>query len=194
MTRRSRPNRRKVESRLARLKPLKIGIGWRIKWRAVLLPPLVVGALLAAFDGARALLDQPVRRLVVQGTFQRVTPLQIEAAVEGDIDGGFLSLDLARLSERVERLDWVDRVKVGRAWPDTLIVDVTEHQAAARWGDTGLLNVRGELFTRQRSVPAAGAAELGRARGQRAGGRAALSRSARTVGRGGLEARGVDDG
>ncbi len=24
---------------------------------------------------------------------------------------------------------------------------MTEHQAAARWGDTGLLNVRGELFT-----------------------------------------------
>jgi cell division protein FtsQ len=28
-----------------------------------------------------------------------------------------------------------------------LIVRVTEHQAAARWGKSGLLNVRGELFT-----------------------------------------------
>ena len=47
----------------------------------------------------------------------------------------------------MQTLDWVDRVNVGRAWPDTLIVRVTEHQAAARWGDEGLLNVRGELFT-----------------------------------------------
>jgi cell division protein FtsQ len=46
----------------------------------------------------------------------------------------------------VQRLDWVDRVEAARAWPDRLVVRVTEHHAAARWGDTGLLNVRGELF------------------------------------------------
>jgi cell division protein FtsQ len=46
----------------------------------------------------------------------------------------------------VQALDWVDRANVGRRWPDTLIVRVTEHQAAARWGESGLLNVRGELF------------------------------------------------
>jgi cell division protein FtsQ len=48
---------------------------------------------------------------------------------------------------QVQELDWVDRVNVGRRWPDTLIVRVVEHQAAARWGENGLLNVRGELFT-----------------------------------------------
>ena len=144
---RSRTNRRKVESRFARLKPLKIKLDGGFNWRAVLWPPVVLAAVFTTFDGARALLDQPVRRLVVEGTFQRVTPLQIEATVEGDIDGGFLSLDLDSVSERVQSLDWVDRVKIGRAWPDTLVVDVTEHQAAARWGDKGLLNVRGELFT-----------------------------------------------
>jgi len=49
----------------------------------------------------------------------------------------------------VQALDWVDRANVGRQWPDTLIVRVTEHQAAARWGASALLNVRGELFTEQ---------------------------------------------
>ena len=44
-------------------------------------------------------------------------------------------------------LDWIDQVQVRRAWPDTVVVSVTEHQAAARWGDNGLLNTRGELFT-----------------------------------------------
>ena len=47
----------------------------------------------------------------------------------------------------MKSLDWVDRVSVGRAWPDKVIVRITEHQAAARWGENGLLNVRGELFT-----------------------------------------------
>lgn len=144
---RGRTNRRKPESPLKRLPPLKMDLRWHVNWRAVLWPPLVVAALLATFDGARAVLDRPVRRLVVEGTFQRVTPLQIEASVESSIDGGFLSLDLDRVSAQVRRLDWVDRVQIGRAWPDTLVVDVVEHQAAARWGDKGLLNVRGELFT-----------------------------------------------
>lgn len=144
---RTRANRRKAESRLARLKPLKVKLEWRVNWRAAMWPPLVGAALFLTFDGARAVLDQPVRKLVVEGTFQRVTPLQIEATVDHDIDGGFLSLDLARVRARVKSLDWVDSVKVGRAWPDTLVVDVTEHKAAARWGEKGLLNVRGELFT-----------------------------------------------
>jgi cell division protein FtsQ len=60
-----------------------------------------------------------------------------------------LTVDLGAVRARVEALDWVDRANVGRQWPDTLIVRVTEHQAAARWGESGLLNVRGELFTEQ---------------------------------------------
>jgi cell division protein FtsQ len=140
-------NRRRVESRLARLKLPTIGAAWRKRLRLALVPPLAAAVVYGAFTGLTALLDQPVRKLVVEGTFQRVTSIQVEAAVAEDLGHGFLSLDLAHLRERVQTIDWVDRVKVGRAWPDTLIVSVTEHQAAARWGDEGLLNVRGELFT-----------------------------------------------
>lgn len=142
-----RKNRRRVESRLSRLKLPAIGATWRKRARLVLAPPLVAAALYGAFTGAMLLLDQPVRNLVVEGVFQRVTPIQVEAAVADHLGRGFLSLDLGELRERVQTLDWVDRVSLGRAWPDTLTVRVTEHQAAARWGDEGLLNVRGELFT-----------------------------------------------
>ena len=140
-------NRRRVESPLARLKLPRLPAGWRVTIRAVVIAPLVLLALGAALAGVRALLDQPVRNLVVEGTFQRVTPLQVEEAVAADLERGFLSVDLAALRAHVQRLDWVDHVNVGRAWPDTLIVRVTEHRAAARWGETGLLNGRGELFT-----------------------------------------------
>jgi len=140
---RSRINRRKAERRRPTIRIPKI----RINWRAILLPPLVATALFAAFTGVKVLLDQPVRKLVVEGTLQRVTAIQVEAAVAGHLQQGLLSVDLAELRQRVQSLDWVDQVQVGRAWPDTLIVRLTEHQAAARWGDSGLLNVRGELFT-----------------------------------------------
>ena len=42
-----------------------------------------------------------------------------------------------------------------RRWPDSIRVEVTEQVPAARWNDSGLLNVRGELFLgNARHVPA----------------------------------------
>jgi cell division protein FtsQ len=140
-------NRRRTESRLSRLKVPTIGAVWLRRLRAALVLPLAALLAYGAFKGVQLALDQPVRNLVVEGTFQRVTPIQIEAAVAEGLDAGFMTVDLEALRARVQALDWVDRVNVGRRWPDTLIVHVTEHQAAARWGERGLLNVRGELFT-----------------------------------------------
>jgi cell division protein FtsQ len=141
-------NRRRVDSHRVLRVPL-LAAPWRgrLKTAAMVLPAAAV--LFGLFKGAQLVLDQPVRNLVVEGTFQRVTPLQIEAAVMNGLKAGFVSVDLGELRQRVKAIDWVDRVNVGRSWPDTLIVRITEHQAAARWGDNGLLNVRGELFTEQ---------------------------------------------
>jgi cell division protein FtsQ len=140
-------NRRRVESRVARLKVPTLGAVWLRRLRALLLVPLVAAGFYGVFKGVQFVLDQPIRELVVEGTFQRVTPIQVEAAVADGLKAGFLTVNLGALQERVQALDWVDRANVGRRWPGTLIVRVTEHQAAARWGESGLLNVRGELFT-----------------------------------------------
>jgi cell division protein FtsQ len=54
---------------------------------------------------------------------------------------------LQQLRRNVATLDWVDSVSASRVWPNVVRVRITEHQAAASWGEGGLLNVRGELFT-----------------------------------------------
>jgi cell division protein FtsQ len=70
----------------------------------------------------------------------------VEAAL-GDLRGvGFLSADLDALQRRVAELPWVDEVRVQRRWPGELQVLITEQVPAALWRDSGLLNVRGELF------------------------------------------------
>jgi cell division protein FtsQ len=142
-------NRRRTESRLTALKLPSFGAVWARRLRAALALTILVVTMLGLAKAMQLVLDQPVRNLIVEGSFQRVTPIQVEAAVADSIAAGFLTVDLGALRERVEALDWVDRASIGRRWPDTLIVRVTEHQAAARWGATGLLNVRGELFTEQ---------------------------------------------
>jgi cell division protein FtsQ len=138
---RARVNRRKTPRRSWRLPRVHIN-----KW-AVLAPLAVLGGAAALAPVAHELLDRPVGALVVEGTFQRVTAIEVQEAAADALSGGFLSLDLARLRASIAALDWVDSVRVARAWPDVVSVSITEHQAAARWGETGLLNVRGELFT-----------------------------------------------
>ncbi len=115
---------------------------WSRAWR-------VAGAVLALAALAALLtmgLDQPVRSIVIDGPFERVSPVEVEQVARGALKGGFVSADLDRLRKAVEALAWVDRARVQRQWPDRIRVEIVEQQAAARWGDDGLLNTRGELF------------------------------------------------
>lgn len=133
-----------------RRKPKRREIKWptvRVNWRAVALVPIAVAAAAAVVVFGQSVLDRPITRLIIEAPFQRVTAVQIEGAIGATLGRGFLSADLDALSARVEALDWVERARVLRRWPDALVVEVSEHVAAARWGESGLLNVRGVLFT-----------------------------------------------
>jgi cell division protein FtsQ len=108
------------------------------------------------------LMDRPIKSIRVVGSFERVTALQVEAALRNLGDKGFLSIKLNRLRKRVEALPWVDEAVMGRSWPGELVVNIVEQVPAARWRDRGLLNTRGELFIEDaRHIPA----ELPRLRG-----------------------------
>ena len=95
---------------------------------------------------ARAAFDVPVAALTIDAPFQRVSALELTDAARSAIGGGFLSVRLDRIRDGLEQLDWVDSASVRRVWPDRLHIVVTEQLPAARWGDRGLLNTRGELF------------------------------------------------
>ncbi len=94
------------------------------------------------------LLDRPIKRVEVGGAFQRVSPADIEQAIAPFRGAGFLSVDLDALAHALESISWVDRVRIERAWPNGVRAFITEHEAAARWRERGLLNKRGELFMR----------------------------------------------
>lgn len=140
-------NRRKPQQSRWRIPP----INWRAL--AVLLGvPAVIGA------GALAvgwILDQPIETVSVAGRFQRVAPGDVERVVKNEVHGaGLLSVDLAAVRRAIHTLAWVDAVSVQRAWPRGLDVLVIEQTAAARWGERGLLNTRGELFdSDERHIP-----------------------------------------
>jgi cell division protein FtsQ len=125
------------------------------EWRAYARRAAVVGAAAGALAGAAWALDRPVRVISMDGNFQRVSPGQIEKAVAPFAHAGFMSADLDGVQRAVEALPWVDHARVQRRWPNSLHVTVIEQAAAARWGESGLLNTRGELFVRAAAhVPA----------------------------------------
>jgi len=113
---------------------------------------LLLGGCLSALAWS---LDRPVRVISIDGSFQRVSPGQIEQAVAPFARLGFMSADLGDIQRAVEALPWVDHARIARQWPQGLHVTVIEQTAAARWGEAGLLNTRGELFVRAAAhVPA----------------------------------------
>jgi cell division protein FtsQ len=81
--------------------------------------------------------------------------VEVERVVKTQVhNAGLLSVDLADVRRAIHTLPWVDAVSVQRAWPRGLDVLVVEQSAAARWGERGLLNTRGELFdTDERHIP-----------------------------------------
>jgi cell division protein FtsQ len=126
-------------------------LAWRTHARRAALLVLIVAGL-AALTWA---LDRPVRVISMDGSFQRVSPGQIEKAVAPYAGAGFMSADLDGIQRAVEALPWVEHARIQRRWPNSLHVTVIEQTAAARWGDSGLLNTRGELFVRSAThVPA----------------------------------------
>src|SRR6202171_226699 len=115
---------------------------WRIHTRRVALLVLLAGGLTAVAWA----LDRPLRVISMDGSFQRVSPGEIEKAVAPFTAAGFMSADLDRIQRAVESVPWVDHARVERRVPNGLHVTVVEETAAARWGQSGLLNTRGELF------------------------------------------------
>jgi cell division protein FtsQ len=140
-------NRRKPSERRVRLPA--------VNWRRLALSLGALAGLAVLAAGVCWAFDQPIETIAVTGSFQRVAPVDVERVVKEQLHGaGLLTVDLRGVRRAIHTLPWVDAVSVQRAWPRGLAVLVVEQTAAARWGERGLLNTRGELFAAdERHVP-----------------------------------------
>jgi cell division protein FtsQ len=143
------PPRRGAPAKPARLVPLLGAL------RAHAAKAGLALAAVVALAALTLVLDRPVASIAMDGRFERVSPGEIERAVRPFMHAGLLSADLDAIQRAVEALPWVEHARIQRLWPSSLKVVVTEQTAAARWGEAGLINTRGELFVRAAShVPA----------------------------------------
>jgi cell division protein FtsQ len=147
MTRKQAKRRKVKKSTVIRMPKIRVGL--------IIAPLVVVGVVIGTYFLSSNMLDRPIRSIEVNGPFQRVTALQIEEAISEELEDGFVSADLSSIQQRIVELPWIDQATVARRWPSRIRISVTEQVPAAIWGDSGLLNVRGELFVSSvRHVPA----------------------------------------
>lgn len=127
----------------------------RIRIGKIVAPLMAFGIVFATYELSLKMLDREISSIEISGPFQRVTALHIEAAISDEIDAGFVGADIDSIREQIIALPWIDQARVARRWPSRLSISVTEQVPAAVWGDSGLLNTRGELFvTELRHLPA----------------------------------------
>ena len=87
-----------------------------------------------------------IENVNISGRIDAVDREALTTIIRRHSAGGFLRLKMDELESALEKLTWVHQASVQRYWPDTLSVNVLQHSPIARWGDTGLMNVYGDLF------------------------------------------------
>lgn len=108
-----------------------------------------MGVVLASAWGYAALTDAetlPVKYVRIDGEFKHLRPGRIEEIAVAEVSGGFFTVGVHAIRERLLSEAWVRDVSVRRVWPLGLRITVTEQEPVARWGDGGFLNDQGELF------------------------------------------------
>jgi cell division protein FtsQ len=108
-----------------------------------------IALALFAYAGLQALLRSPLfplQEVVVRGDLKNVDRGELSNALDG-IGGNFFAADLGAVRGRLEQVTWVRRVDARRVWPNRIEVQLEEHVAFARWGDSGLVNTFGEPFS-----------------------------------------------
>ncbi len=138
MARKQAKRRKQKATTQVRMPKIRIG--------RIVAPLVAIGIVLATYQLSLTMLDREISSIEISGPFQRVTALHIEAAISEEIEAGFVGSDIDRIHEQIVALPWIDQARVARRWPSRISISVTEQVPAAVWGDSGLLNTRGQLF------------------------------------------------
>lgn len=88
----------------------------------------------------------PFEHVKITGEYPHTDAQKIQQAVTPFVQDGFFNVSLKRLQVELEQLPWIVKADVKRQWPDTLIVNMTEHEAYCRWNNTAVIAADNTLF------------------------------------------------
>lgn len=96
-----------------------------------------IGASIShGLDGVTAGMGLKLDKVYIEGESPEATAA-IQRAVQLNAGQAMTSIDLDAVRQRVEAVGWVKSARVVRLLPNTLIIDVTEHDRLAVWQTAG---------------------------------------------------------
>jgi cell division protein FtsQ len=107
---------------------------------------LVLAVLELGFKALREVANVPIKQVSVNGDFRYLDRSLVEENMLPHLGTGYFMVDLARIRDDLQKLPMVHQVTVRRAWPDRLMVFITEQVPVLRFGEQGYLNPYAEVF------------------------------------------------
>ncbi|MEQ8955335.1 MAG: cell division protein FtsQ/DivIB [Gammaproteobacteria bacterium] len=92
-------------------------------------------------------INRPITQVELSGIGQYVPEARANGLLQPLLGSGFFDFDVKLAKATLEEEPWVYAAAIKRSWPDTLSVAITEQVAIARWGEHGLINQYGNIFT-----------------------------------------------
>lgn len=123
---------------------------------------------LAGWLGYRAVMEQPVKRVIFAGDLDRLDHADLDALSRA-IQQAARAPSMEAVRDAARRLPWVREASVRRRFPDAVEIAFQAHEAFALWNDDAVVSTRGEVFV------ARGAGNLPRFRGPDGSGPAMLA-------------------
>ena len=128
--------------------PAAVPVKWRYRIARAAAALAVIGVLAtASWQGYRAVLEQPVKRVVFAGDLDRLPQADLEALSQAVQRAERPGLEAVR--EAARKVPWVRDATVRRRFPDIVEIRFHAHEALARWNDRALVSKAGEVFEAQ---------------------------------------------
>lgn len=122
-----------------------------------LVPLLFLVLLLAVlemfFRALSGVANVPISKVSVNGDFRFLDKARLEEIMLPHLGTGYFMVDLQRIRDELQAQPLVHEVTVRRAWPDRLVVFITEQVPVLRFGTDGYLNPYAEVFRPEAPLP-----------------------------------------
>lgn len=90
--------------------------------------------------------DWPIEVVRIDGAVRHSDRERMKSIMARHAEAGFAAMDLSALRRELVELPWVREASLRRVWPDTLRVEVREHEPVAVWNDDALVSDEGAVF------------------------------------------------
>jgi cell division protein FtsQ len=79
----------------------------------------------------------PVNQVVIQTPTSFIKQADLVTFIKQQNVQGMLAIDLVALQNKTKQLPWIKQVVIRKVWPETLVFEIEEHQAVARFNTNG---------------------------------------------------------